>query len=796
MKASVKLLRKFVNLEGISTQEIVDKLTFAGLEVEDVYPVAQATNLVIGQIVECVEHPSSDHLHILQVDMGEKYGVNQIVCGAPNARVGLKVIVARVGAELKAHNITIQKGVIRGVESNGMCCALTELGVNKMFLNQNQIDGIEELPEDAIVGNENVLEYLGLDDEVIDINVLANRSDCLSVFSLAKEIGALLNREVKVLDEVKFNELSTDIKVKSSTKSCSQFSIKLVEGCKTKPSPKWLSAYLMAHGIRSINNIVDIGNYIMILTGQPLHMYDMDKLTSNEFDVRDDYECEFVALDDKTYNVTNGDIVITNGGHIGCLGGVMGAKECAVDDTTTRIAIEAAYFNGANVRRTTIKTGLSSDSSARFIKGINPHQDQYVLNLTAQLLVELADANAVYETVRYLEKELVIEPIKCKYSYINKRLGTAFTASEMDEVFTSLGIKITHVDDDNFEALPPAHRIDLKCNADLSEEIFRFIGLSTIKPTLPVMVTTVGGYSFEQLKKKRIREHLINNGLSEILTYTLISPTQNEKVFCLNDHEAVQVMNPMTVEHSIVRRGLIASVLEVLNYNLSRQNKDIALFEVSDVTTQKDRYQELAIVLNGEKSIRGALNKKAYDFYDIYGYFDSIMQILGIDEKRYKVVKLDNEPFFHPGRSVAIYLGKERVGVIGELHPKASKDYGRTYILDINLSKFIEMKTSQVKMQQISRYPAVDRDYALIVKKDVLAQDIIRACKKESRGIVSNVQIFDVYEGEFLPEGMKSLAIKIRYSSLECTLKDDQIKPVENAILNALNKNFGAYLRS
>jgi phenylalanyl-tRNA synthetase beta chain len=206
MKASVKLLRRFVNLEGVSTQEIVDKLTFAGLEVEDVYSVAQATNLVIGQIVECVDHPSSDHLHILQVDMGEKYGVNQIVCGAPNARVGLKVIVARVGAELKAHNITIQKGVIRGVESNGMCCALTELGVNKMFLNQNQIDGIEELPEDAIVGNENVLEYLGLDDEVIDVNVLANRSDCLSVFSLAKEIGALLNREVKVLDEVKFNK--------------------------------------------------------------------------------------------------------------------------------------------------------------------------------------------------------------------------------------------------------------------------------------------------------------------------------------------------------------------------------------------------------------------------------------------------------------------------------------------------------------------------------------------------------------------------------------------------------------
>ena len=796
MKASVKLLRRFVDLEGISTSEIVDKLTFAGLEVEDVYSLAQANNLVIGQILECEAHPSSDHLHILQVDLGPKYGVTQIVCGAPNARVGLKVIVARVGAELKSIGITIQKGVIRGVESNGMCCALTELGVNKMFLNQHQIDGIEELPEDAEVGNENVLEYLGLDDEVIDINVLANRSDCLSVFSLSKEVGALLNRKVKLIDEANFNELPSDIKVKSSTKACSQFSIKLVEGCVTRPSPKWLSAYLMAHGIRSINNIVDIGNYVMILTGQPLHMYDYDKLTSNEFDVRDDYECEFVALDEKTYNVTKGDIVITNNGKIGCLGGVMGALECAVDASTSRIAIESANFNGAQVRRTTVKTGLSSDSSARFIKGINPKQDRYVLNLTASLLVELADAKVVYETVRYSENDGDVAPIECKYSYINKRLGTKFSKEEINNVLTSLGIEITEIDEDTFNAVPPCHRIDLKCNADLSEEVFRFIGLKTITPTLPEMVTTVGAYTVKQLKKKRIREHLINNGVNEILTYTLISPTQDEKVFTLNNDESVKLMNPMTVEHSIVRRGLLASALDVLNYNLSRQNKDIALFEVSDVTTKTNRYQELVLVLNGEDSIRGALNKKPYDFYDVYGYFDAIMQILGIDEKRYKVVRLTDEPYFHPGRSVAIYIGKERVGVIGELHPKVSKDYPRTYVLNINLTKFLEMKVSQTKMAQISRYPAVDRDYALIVNKNVLVGDIIRACKKESRGIVASVQVFDVYEGEFLPENMKSIAIKIRYSSLEATLKDDQIKPVENAILSSLNKNFGAYLRS
>lgn len=289
---------------------------------------------------------------------------------------------------------------------------------------------------------------------------------------------------------------------------------------------------------------------------------------------------------------------------------------------------------------------------------------------------------------------------------------------------------------------------------------------------------------------------MISNGLHEILTYTLISPTLDEKGFFLNNDESIKIMNPMTVEHSLVRRGLLPSVLEVLNYNLSHQNKDIALFEVSDVQTASQNYKELTIVLNGEKGIRGSLVKQPYDFYDIYGYFESICAILGIDSKRYKVERLINDAHFHPGRSVAIYFGKECVGVIGELHPNVSKDYGRTYVLDINLSKFYDLRCPATKMQQISRFPAVERDYAFIVKKEITAAELIRIVKKEAHGIVSDVSIFDVYQGEFLPDGMKSIAIKIRYSSLEKTLKDTDINPVESGILSALNRNLGAYLRS
>lgn len=796
MKASYNLLKKFVDIEGISPQEIADKLTFAGLEVEDLSPLAQADNLVIGQIVECVNHPSSDHLHILQVDLGTKYGITQIVCGAPNARVGLKVIVARVGAHLKSINLTIQKSKIRDVESNGMCCALFELGVNKNYLNQSQIDGIEELDDSAVVGNEDVLEYLGLDDYIFDINVLANRSDCLAIFSLAKEIGALFNRKVNIPSASLPKLLPNYIKVNSETEDCPQFSIKVVNKVKVKESPSWLKNYLRSQGIRSINNIVDIGNYVMILTGQPLHMYDLDKLSSNEFVVKNNQEFDFVALDDKTYHVQNGDLVIYNGNTPGCLAGIMGAKSCAVDDSSTRIAIESANFKGATVRRTTVRTGLSSDSSAHFIKGINPYQDQYVLDLTAQLLVELADAEEVYESARYTTIDYNIKPIETTYSYINKRLGTNFSIDEINHVLIIQGMLVNQIDNDKFTVIPPQHRIDIKCDADISEEVIRFIGLDKVLPKLMEMETTVGGLSPDQLKKRKIRTHLIENGLNETLTYTLVSPSLVDQFVVLNNDEPIKVKNPMTVDHSLLRKGLVASLLEVVKYNQAHQNKNISIFEISDVSTCKTRYEELCVVLSGEKLLRGSLKKQPYDFYDISGIFESILQLLKIDTNRFKTMRLTSSPYYHPGRCVGVYFGKELVGCFGQIHPNFEKEYGTCFVLDLNLTKFMDLRTSQMKMQPISKFPSVERDYAFVMKKDILAQDVIKCVKKESRGLIQDVRIFDVYEGEFLDEGFKSIALTITYSSLEKTLNDSDINVIESNVLNALNRNFGAYLRS
>ncbi len=795
MRASLNLLKQYVDLTNISPEEIARKLTFSGLEVESLSAQCDATGLVIGQILECENHPSSDHLHILKVDLGPKYGIKQIVCGAPNARVGLKVIVARVGAELKSIPLKIVKSTIRGVESEGMCCALFELGVDKSYLSQAQIDGIEELPDNAIVGDENVLSFLNLDDYIFDINVLANRSDCLAIFSLAKELGTLFNRQVNIPNPHILNEFDTPIKVHSLTNNCPQFSIKLVKDIKVKESPSWLKNFLRSQGIRSINNVVDIGNFIMILTGQPLHMYDMDKLATNEFIVKDDYVGDFIALDDKKYSLKNNDLVIFNGDNIGCLAGIMGAKACAIDENSHNIAIESANFNGASVRRTSVRIGLSSDSSAHFIKGINPYQDEFVLDLTAQMLIDLADAKVIYKTSRYSTINYNIPGINYSCSYINNRLGTNFSATKINEILKSLNIRIEKIDEDSYLAYPPQHRIDLKCNADLSEEVIRIAGLDCVKPTLPQMVTTVGGLSLEQRKRKKIREHLISNGLHEVLTYTLVSPELNQSAIILNNDDSIKIMNPMTVDHSLVRRGLLPSLLEVLNYNLSHQNKDVAIFEISDITTDKQSYQELSIVLNGQKLDRELLKTRNYDYYDVYGLFMGILAILGIDNKRYKLERLTNSPFFHPGRSASIFFGKKLVGVIGQLHPTFAKDYGDTFVLDLNLSEFINLRCSTIKMNDISRFPSVSRDYAFVLKKEILSDDIIKLVKKESHGIVIDVKVFDVYEGESLPDGFKSIAIKIVYSSLEKTLKDEEINQVEKCILNSLNKQFNAVLR-
>lgn len=795
MKVSLNLIKKYIDLSSISVEEITHRLTFAGVEVESVTPLASATKLVVGQVLTCEKMPDSDHLHLTTVDAG-KYGVLHIVCGAPNVRSGLKVIVATDGAKLPGG--TIKKGKVRGYESEGMLCSLLELGVDGKFLSEKQKNGIEELPDEMEVGSENVLELLGLDDYVLDLKLLANRSDLYSVYNVAKELETLFERKANIptIKDEKNSNINFDIN--SITSKCSQFSIRIVKDIKVKPSPKWLQDALRANNIRSINNIVDIGNYVMLLTGQPLHMYDLDKLPKQELIVKDDYEGDFVALDEKTYKLQKGDIVITSDNKVMCLGGVMGSLECAVDENTKNIAIEAANFDFASVRRTSIRLALSSDSSMRFVKGINPNQYEDVLILASSLLKELCEAKQIGNTNTYLKEEYKPLIIKTSSSYINNRLGTSFAHEQIVSALKRAFVSVKE-NDDELECLIPDHRIDILGEADLSEEVIRILGFDNVKSELPKMTLSLGGLD-ERLNKKRIiRNYLRGLGLNEQLSYSLIRERETKLFNLLNKDECYKIINPLSDEHEYVRSNILPSLMNILSYNVNHGNENVSYFEVSDIFTKENKScSHLSIVLAGNDLRQGYLDGKLYSFYHMKGLAEGLLKLFNIDEKRYTFERINMDEL-HPGKSAIIKCDGKVLAFLGELHPNMQKEYGlgnlNVVVMEMNLDVLFNVRTSLKKMEQFSRFPTVKRDFAFIIKDDISANQIVQEIKKVNRELIKRVDIFDVYKGEHIKDGYYSIALSVSFSSLEKTLNDNELASLQEDIISSLETKFKAELR-
>lgn len=797
MLVSLKNIKQYVSLDGLTAEEIANGLTFAGVEVEEVRRLASGTNLVIGEIKTCVAHPDSDHLHILNVDLGKKYGVEQIVCGAPNARAGLKVIVARVGAKLPGGEI--KAGVIRGQNSNGMCCSLLELGVESKYLSEYQQSGIEELPADAPVGEENVLGYLGLDDEVLNLKVLANRPDLLSLYNVAREIGAIFSREVKIPEPEEIVDFKTSLKVGSETVRCSQFSGKEIKEITVKESPLWMKQALMAMGVRSINNIVDIGNYVMLTTGQPLHMYDADKLEKKELIARDDYSGDFVALDEKTYKIVPNDIVISCNRKPMCLGGVMGSLECAVDEKTKHIYIEAASFDGASIRHTSSRLGLASESSSRFVKGTNHFQSEKVLNYAACLIRDLCDGKGFSDIVTYQKEKYEEKKISSSVSRINGRLGTKFSGKEIKEALERLHFKVL-MSGDTFVAVVPYWRLDVTCDADLSEEVIRLLGFENVKSELPCLDTKLGALTLEQNRLRNIRFFLLDKGLDECVTYSLVSKKEQGLFNLLNKEEHYVILNPLTDEREVFRTHILHSLLKVATYNVARQNKNLALFETGHMVSKSSQSTHLAIVLVGKEERRGQMEEIPFDFYHMKGLVEGMMDALGVESSRYKFERCkEHLDELHPGKSAEIYFQNQLIGRFGELHPNKIGEYDlgkfSAVVLEMNLDLLLSAKVSVTKMSPISRFPSVSRDLALVVDKEVVSKDLIKVIKITGKGLVSEAQIFDVYEGENLGENKKSVAISVTYSSDDHTLTDKEISEMENRIKFELTKQFRAELR-
>ena len=791
MLVSLNEISKYVDISGLSKEEIASRLTFSGIEVEEIKTLSKATSLVVGKVISCIPHPNSDHLHVCKVDIKDE--ILDIVCGAPNCKEGIKVIVAKVGAKLPGGEI--KAGEIRGYKSNGMLCALNELGVDPKYLKEEQIKGIEILSDDFEVGDSDILHKLGLDDVILDLSLLANRSDCYSLFNVSREIGALFNRKVNILEA---NDDSTyeekEFKVDSLTPNCKEFSVKIVKGIEVKDSPAWLKNCLRSEGIRTINNIVDLGNYIMLLTGQPIHMYDYDKLVKKELIVRSDINEKFIALDEKEYSIHEGDICVTSSGKTMCLGGIMGGLDSEVTNDTKNIVIEVANFNHASIRRTSSRLGLVSDSSQRFVKGINKDQVDYVLNLTTNLLKTISNVDSISNIIKYDVLNHDKKLISCSVDYINNRLGTNFEYEKIKDILELLYFKFVESDGNKFIVEVPSFRIDVEGKADLSEEIIRYIGLDTISPTLPFMETTVGGKSKDEQKEDVICSFLSNNGLYRVLTYTLVNKKMSESFKILNKSDGYVIKNPLTEDHKYVRTNLLPSLINCANYNLNHQNNNFGIYEISHIDSMQKNEIHLGVVLVGKKYKQDKIIGESYSYYDAKGIVDTILDMFNISSTRVKYTRFETDEF-HPNRSALVLLDNKPLCVMGDIYPTKKEIKDSMILLEMNLSVLFATKSKNIKFEPISAYPQSSRDYAFIIDDSINYIDIKNEVKKCS-SLIKEVSIFDIYKGKNLAQNEKSIALTVVFESNDHTLKDNEIDEVHNKIVETLNRKFNVSLRS
>ena len=794
MKVSYNWLKEYISLAGVTPDELASKLTNAGLEVEDMYTQASGTNLVIGEVIECEKHPDADHLNVCKVDI--KSEVLDIVCGAPNVRKGIKVIVARVNAKLP--EITIKASKIRGVSSNGMLCSLAELGVDKHNLRPEQINGIEELPSDAEVGNTEVLKYLGLDDVILDIGLTPNRKDCLAMFNLAKEVGAVLKRPVTLPEyqgASKIGKPST-FKVHSKTANCPIFLGKVVNKVEIKPSPKWMVNYLNAAGIKAINNVVDISNFVMLETGQPLHFYDLNKLATPEITVVDDLALTMTALDEEEYAITKGDLLITNNSEPIGIAGIMGGDASKIDEHTTAIFIEAAEFDHVAIRTTSRRLGLNTEACARFTKGLEPLAQIKAMDRSVALLKELADADDFEENVLF--GEINYQPIKVKenLTHLNTFLGMNFKKEDVLETLTYLDFK-PEFNGDEFVTTIPSYRTDVTMNQDLDEELIRLNGFDSLKATLPKMQATVGQLTKKQLSRRTIRNFLTGQGCSEVVTYSLVSDHYIENGL-MEFGAPIVLSKPLSEERKYIRNSLMYSLLECKAYNAARKNANINLFEVSNVYAENQVQERLGILLSDDLQV-SVLNKVKIgaDFYVLKGIIMNLLAKFGY-QGTYISVKPNrsDDKHFNPYASAEIYIGRDLLGIFGNIHPNIAKEFGikKTVYAELNLETIVKNRAGKVRFKPINIYPSSKRDIALVVNEDVLGADITTEISKCNK-LVTSAEIFDIYTGEHVEKRYKAMAISIKYQDNDHTLTDEEISIVHEEILKRLKKKFKAELR-
>ncbi|MBE6157027.1 MAG: phenylalanine--tRNA ligase subunit beta [Firmicutes bacterium] len=793
MAISLNWINDYVDIKNEDKVELANKITKAGINVEKVI-VNNIKNLVVGEILECEMHPDSDHLHVCKVNIGSE--VTQIVCGASNVKSGIKVIVALPGAILPGE-FEIKKSKIRGVESNGMICALFELGLEEKT-EENYNKGICELSENALVG-EDAFEYLGYGDTSYELDLNPNRTDCNNHLCFAYEVAAVLKKQVTMPD-ITFSESSESIdgmiNLEVDTENVPMYNLMIAKDVKIKESPDFIKKRLEIAGVRSINNVVDISNYVMLEYGQPLHFFDKD-IVGDKIVVRmaNDEE-KIITLDKQERILKSDDIVITDGDKVLCVAGVMGGFDSGINDDTKNILIESALFNPYNIRYTSLRLGLRSEASLRFEKPLSHEYCELAIQRACHLLEKYADAKIVSGCVSYDCVDKTLKKINVSLTEINSILGMSLTAQDVESTLDSLGFTY-EVNNNQYEVTVPNRRQDIVLQKeDIIEEVGRLYGYDNIVPTLPVVNIKQGEYSESAKFRKIVSKRMRSLGFNEVRTYTLVNQDDANK-YNYNFGDIIKLNRPMLKERSYIRQSLLTALVDVAKYNISKNNKDILLYEIANVYSGSEEYIEdtkLAFVLSGNY-LTNTWNSNAYemDFYFTKGIVENLLSFLGFDN-RYSL-KLNNNLLkeIHPKINSEIIVGGKSVGYFGKLHPSIAKE--DMYVCEISLTKLNANKTSDIKYQELNKYPKVEKDLAFIVDDNIESIEILKEIKKVGGKLLTEVKVFDVYKGDKIDSNKKSIAYNLIFEDNTRTLTEGEVMNIFSNIIKVIETKFNARLR-
>jgi len=798
MLISLNWLKQYIDLDGIEINEMENALTMIGQEVEKIEVLGEnLENVVTAQIIEKEMHPDSDHLTICKVDNGKE--ILQIVCGAPNHKAGDKVVLAQVGAKL-APDFVIKKGKIRGVESNGMLCSEEELNIGK------DSSGIMILPEDTPVGVP-MKEYLGINDTVFELEITPNRPDCLSHIGIARELGAYYNKEVKypsfAINSESSEKTADNISVEiENSNLAKRYVARIIKNVTVKESPKWLKERVESIGIRSINNIVDASNFIMMELNQPNHTFDLDKIEGGKIVVRAGHENEkLVTLDEQERKLNSDDIVISDGVKAVALGGVMGGENSQITENTKNILLEVANFNSQNVRKTSRRLTLFSESSYRFERRVDEENAINVINRLANIIQEVAGGEILEGVVDNYPVPYKKKTATLNFERLNRFVGKNIPRETVIGILIRLEIEVV----DNGETLTltaPTYRDDLENEQDYFEEVIRMYGFDNIENILPKLDISEKPVIDTTKLSTQVKLIGANAGLKEVINYSFVPKDAMEKIkyTSVERENLIDLLRPITEDFVTLRPTLLYSLLKNAKENMNRNATNIRFFEVSRTFVKAEELAKeevkLGIILAGENN-KTLWNPKPvpYDFYDLKGIVEEIFTQLKFNNY---MIKRSEQSQYHPGRSVDVFVGRELIGSFGEIHPDVLEnfDLGKTSVLvgEFNIDLIQKYIGKKIKYQGIVKYPAVPRDFAFVMREDILVGDVLKTIQKVDKKI-EKVELFDIYQGAGVLPGMKSVAISVILRDKNKTLVEKEIVDISNKIVAKVEKDYGAVLR-